>query len=119
MSIAAYYPSYPLIAAAAAAALFGVGYFVVTSSRPRKLDRQPWTELRMRELAHTLHKVTRPGNALVRWSRDDLHMITAFYERWLNLAPELRSELREELAAEGIDMLKLGDAIRAHRGDAR
>ncbi len=53
------------------------------------------------------------------WSAEERSQITSFYERWLNLEPNLRSELRLELASEGIDTLKLSDAIRAHRGRAR
>jgi hypothetical protein len=51
-------------------------------------------------------------------TRSDWRLLSAFYERWLVLAPGERETLREELAREGVDMMRLGDALRWHRRGA-
>ena len=45
----------------------------------------------------------------------DLAELTAFYTRWLNLPRAEREELRNALLGDGIDMIRLGDALRRFR----
>jgi hypothetical protein len=47
-------------------------------------------------------------------NKAELEDIQVFYERWLNLSDAERESTREELSKEGIDMIRLGDAIRDH-----
>ena len=45
----------------------------------------------------------------------DVADVRIFYEKWLNLGADERDAMREELRAQGIDMIKLGDALRSLR----
>ena len=45
-------------------------------------------------------------------SAREVDELWVFYERWINLDPDMRSRFREELASEGINMIRLGDALR-------
>jgi hypothetical protein len=49
------------------------------------------------------------------FSANELADLRVFYEKWLNLAPEVRDALGESLRSSGIDMIKLGEAIRAFK----
>jgi hypothetical protein len=48
-------------------------------------------------------------------TRKELGDLQIFYEMWLNLAPEVRDSVADSLRAGGVDMIKLGEAIRVHR----
>lgn len=52
-----------------------------------------------------------------RLTDDEVTELGIFYERWLNLDTESRGNFREELASEGINMIRLGEALRfLHEG---
>lgn len=52
-----------------------------------------------------------------RLSEEEVIELGIFYERWLNLDAEERGTFREELASEGINMIRLGEALRfLHEG---
>lgn len=55
------------------------------------------------------------GGAAPTLTGADWRLLSAFYERWLALAPGERETLREELMREAVDMMRLGDALRWHR----
>src|SRR5947209_3983718 len=71
-----------------------------------------------KEVAGSIAKVARRAienmhrRAPSSFTKGEIADLQVFYEKWLNLSPELRDGLADGLRANGIDMIKLGDAIR-------
>jgi hypothetical protein len=84
---------------------------------------RPWSHPYRTESARFAGRVTRAARIALGpahhggLTRADLAALEAFYTRWLNLASDDREAHREALRAEGIDMIRLGDALRRLRSD--
>jgi hypothetical protein len=91
----------------------GAGLFTARNLPPRRLQLgkpKPATVQRITAVAHRaleLHAKQQQG-----LSRDDIADLQSFYERWLNLGTDQREYFRDTLKREGIDLAKIGDAIR-------
>ncbi|NUP09543.1 MAG: hypothetical protein HOW73_26155 [Polyangiaceae bacterium] len=114
MELARYVPSWIAIVLAVATSIFGAVFWHWRNGRPRKLDAPGVTDARIHRVT-ALVKAASSGGKQGRLGSADYTELLGFYERWLNLPADARSQMREELATEGIDMIKLGDAIRSDR----
>jgi len=100
----------------AAGVVLGFGWWVNRHSIPRRARA---LRAESASVAATVAKAAKCAIANAHrgavFSKKELADLQIFYEKWLNLAPDVRDGLGESLRASGIDMIKLGDAIRAHR----
>lgn len=93
--------------------LLGAALFTARNLSPRRLQLgkpSAGTVQRVTAVAHRaleLHAKQQRG-----LSADEVADLQAFYERWLNLGPDQREYFRDALKREGIDVAKIGDAIR-------
>lgn len=91
----------------------GAGAFTALNLAPRRLELgkpRPQTVQRITAVAHrSLELFAKQTTGLDAAEIADLQ---AFYERWLNLGNDQREYFRDALKKEGIDMAKIGDAIR-------
>ncbi len=94
-------------------AALGAGLSTARNLAPRRLQLgkpKHETVQRITGVAHRaleLYAKQKPG-----LSTDELADLQAFYERWLNLGADQREYFRDALKRDGIDMPKVGDAIR-------
>ena len=106
-----YAPSSLLLGCAAVGLVFGVvswwqrgGPALHARLDPADSDR----------IASNARRAIEQANAKVkgRLTAAEISELWVFYERWINLEHEEQSRYREELASDGIPMLRLGDALR-------
>lgn len=91
----------------------GAGLFTGLNLAPRRLELgkpKAGTVQRITAVAHRaleLFAKQQPG-----LSDDEMADLQAFYERWLNLETDQREYFRDALKKDGVDMAKIGEAIR-------
>lgn len=91
----------------------GAGLFTALNLAPRRLELgkpKGSTVQRITAVAHRaleLFAKQQPG-----LSDDEMKDLQAFYERWLNLDTDQREYFRDSFKKEGVDMAKIGEAIR-------
>jgi hypothetical protein len=112
--VSSYAPSWLLAGVAVAGLAFGAAFWLLKNGRPRRLELGVITEDVARRIVKSARTAVERMNDKMRGGLSDgeLAELQVFYERWLNLENEMRTQLREELAREGVDMIKLGDALR-------
>lgn len=93
--------------------VLGGGLFTLKNRPPRRLQLgNPKLDAvqRITAVAHrALELFAKQQRGL---TAEELADLQAFYERWLNLGTDQREYFRDTLKREGIDLAKIGDAIR-------
>ena len=113
-------PVVPMEPLPLACLLLGVGLGYVIHQRRRAY---PWARAYRAADNELIARITRAARIAIGeaalgtggLTRTDLAELAAFYTRWLNLARAEREELRNALLGDGIDMIRLGDALRRFR----
>lgn len=108
-----YAPTPLQIGAASLGIALGGAYWVWKHSGPRTWLLRDVGDDRAADVVAVAHKVLAKKKVRAPLAPAELSELLLFYERWLNLDAEQRSVMREDLAREGIDMIHLGEALRA------
>jgi hypothetical protein len=98
-------------------AAVGYAWWLWKNGRPRGLNIGKITERAIQQATSKARTAVDNLNRNMRggMTDDDLAELQVFYEKWLNVDPAERQALREQMASEGVDMIKLGEAIRWYK----
>lgn len=111
-----YAPPTLLLAVAIVGGLVGLVSWWRNHGPPRRMRVAKEAAVRIERSARIAledHSRKRRG----RLSEEEVTELGIFYERWLNLDADSRGSFTEELASEGINMIRLGEALRfLHEG---
>ncbi len=99
----------------------GYAAWLWKNGRPRGLNLGKVTERvieratsKAREAVDNLNNNMKGG-----MTDEELADLQVFYEKWLNVDATEREQLREQMLSEGVDMIKLGEAIRWYKNTDR
>lgn len=100
-------------------AALGYAWWLWKNGRPRGLTFGKVTERVVQRVTNKARKAVDDLNANMKGGMTDAELseLQVFYEKWLNVDPTEREQLREQLQREGIDMIKLGEALRWYRAE--
>jgi hypothetical protein len=90
----------------------GYGWWFVANGQPRRFNDGDVPEKAVQSIASAALVALDGGGRHAPLTKPELGDVRLFYEKWLNLDAGERDHMREELRTQGIDMIKLGDAIR-------
>lgn len=94
----------------------GYAWWLWKNGRPRGLTFGKVTERAIQQATSRARTaVDNLNNMKGGMTDEELGDLQVFYEKWLNVDAAQREQLREQMLAEGVDMIKLGDAIRWYK----